>query len=179
MPDPGCPRDPKYGPVPPLRFGPFHSCLFSWRPLIHRLSMDGKYVSLGVSGAYDVEYLPSRCNLGSYGNSNEPLNQKSGTCTGPCPAGNYCPNLGTVDPIICPAGSWCPEGSGVRFCPAGYFSDQTGNLPPSASTLLAPPLPRRRGPPFPPSRRQLQVRPVRAMPARLLLRDEQHVPLAV
>ena len=104
--------------------------------------MDGKYVSLGVSGAYDEEYLPFRCNPGYYGNSTNPLEQKTGTCTGPCPEGNYCPNLGTVDPIICPAGSWCPMGSTApRRCGAGFFSSQTGNLPPSASTLLAPPPP--------------------------------------
>jgi len=104
--------------------------------------MDGKYVSLGVSGAYNAETLPYLCNPGYYGNSANPLEQNTGTCTGLCPAGNYCPTPGTVDPIICPSGSWCPEGSiAARVCPAGYFSNQTGNLPPSASTLLAPPLP--------------------------------------
>mmetsp|Transcript_18764 Transcript_18764/g.55328 ORF Transcript_18764/g.55328 Transcript_18764/m.55328 type:complete len:468 (+) Transcript_18764:844-2247(+) len=103
--DPGCPRDPKYG-----------------------LSMDGKYVSLGVSGAYDAETLPYLCNAGCYGNLTKPMKQNTGTCTGLCPAGNYCPTPGTVDPIICPSGSWCPEGSILpRVCDAGYFSNQTGN----------------------------------------------------
>ena len=93
--------------------------------------MDGKYVSLGVSGAYDAETLPYLCNAGCYGNLTKPMKQNTGTCTGLCPAGNYCPTPGTVDPIICPAGSWCPEGSILpRVCDAGYFSNQTGDLPP-------------------------------------------------
>ena len=54
---------------------------------------------------------------------------------GPCSPGFYC-TLGatrpdptdTVTGDVCPVGSYCPSGTGDTVkCPAGYFSNGTGN----------------------------------------------------
>ena len=92
---------------------------------------------------------PSRCPLGTYGNSTKV--RKSTECT-PCPGGQYCDGIGRTEPAglcdagfycreaaytsappdgitggVCPAGGFCPAGSAVgSACPAGYYSPSPG-----------------------------------------------------
>ena len=46
---------------------------------------------------------------------------------GICPAGYYCPSMGTVTPIICPLGKFCPQGAKIGSdCPLGTYNPTTG-----------------------------------------------------
>lgn len=54
------------------------------------------------SGAYCVAGRRRLCPAGTFGVT---PGLASPTCTGVCPAGNYCPE-GTVEPIPCPAGTY-------------------------------------------------------------------------
>jgi hypothetical protein len=46
---------------------------------------------------------------------------------GLCPAGYYCGDYATVNPVICPTGKFCPEGCELPSdCPLGTYNTATG-----------------------------------------------------
>lgn len=76
------------------------------------------------------DYLPTYWFPGSYCDQEE-----LSSVAGPCTAGYFC-TLGATraDPQadvtggLCPTGAYCPTGTGVpELCPAGMFSNATGN----------------------------------------------------
>lgn len=66
-------------------------------------------------GSWCVGGVKSQCDAGFFGNS---VRQVTPSCSGPCPAGAYCPR-GAVDPVHCPAGYECPAQSGEPVEVAG------------------------------------------------------------
>ena len=78
-----------------------------------------------ASGLIDENY-PFECAPGTYGADIETDTQSTPRCSGPCPAGHYCP-LATIEPIICSRGTYCPQGSANEIdCPKGTYGPSTG-----------------------------------------------------
>ncbi|EDV25654.1 uncharacterized protein TRIADDRAFT_55968 [Trichoplax adhaerens] len=63
-----------------------------------------------------------------------------GTPTGPCDAGYHCSGGSTIsNPVVCPKGFYCEQGTGAPIaCPAGYFSNTTGNTAAADCELCLP-----------------------------------------
>lgn len=60
------------------------------------------------------------CPKGSY--RTDTMGMTASDC-GLCPAGYYCADYATVDPVICPTGKYCVEGSEVPSdCPLGTYN---------------------------------------------------------
>ena len=74
------------------------------------------------------EALPAPCSIGLLGgNGSDPGEQTSATCAGLCPAGSFCADEATVQPIVCPKGHFCPEGASMPMpCAEGTYSDEIG-----------------------------------------------------
>jgi len=69
--------------------------------------------------------FPFACDAGLLG-SDDPDEQSSSACAGPCPAGTYCPHEATFEPLLCKGGHFCPAGTSIPFpCEAGTFSKAT------------------------------------------------------
>lgn len=72
-------------------------------------------------------YIKTKCSAGRYGSTTQ-LTDSS--CSGPCPAGYWCP-VGTWDFTFfpCPPGTMCPEGSILPIeCPTGYACEGYKNV---------------------------------------------------
>ena len=97
-----------------------------------------------LSPALEADY-PFRCGPGVYGDSLVPADQTSAECSGPCPAGSYCPDEPTITPILTPPGyysldwAWkptpCNKGT---YTPAGINRESElacTPCPPHTTTL--------------------------------------------
>ena len=71
-------------------------------------------------GSYCITGIKKLCPAGTYGNISALTTRK---CSGPCPAGYFCPEA-TTSPIICgSAGVYCPQGSGAPIeVKIGYYA---------------------------------------------------------
>ena len=79
-----------------------------------------------ITGGLIDEHYPFECAPGKYGADMGRDTQATPRCSGPCPAGRYCP-LATVEPIICSRGTYCPQGSDNEInCPEGTYGLSTG-----------------------------------------------------
>lgn len=82
----------------------------------------GRYLSRLPRGALE-DSLPYRCPPGVYGSSLGPTGQMSAQCSGPCPAGYYCP-AGTSVPTPCSIGTYCSTGSPLESaCVSGHHEN--------------------------------------------------------
>ena len=81
----------------------------------------GKLLETLLAGELDTPTWPIPCGAGVLGASvNDVDGQKSALCAGRCPAGSYCPNEATMEPLACGLGHYCPPGSLAPLpCPGG------------------------------------------------------------
>ena len=81
----------------------------------------GKPLETLLAGELDTPTWPIPCGAGMLGASvNDVDGQKSALCAGRCPAGSYCPNEATMEPLNCGLGHYCPPGSFAPLpCPGG------------------------------------------------------------
>lgn len=89
--------------------------------LQHYAELRNAIVAEALERSRDGTY-PVPCPAGVYGVVGDVQGQRGNGCSGPCPAGSYCPRQ-TGEPIACPRGTYCTEGS-VRPvpCPGGTYS---------------------------------------------------------
>ena len=77
------------------------------------------------TGALDDDY-PFRCASGLRGSADAAF-QAGPQCAGPCQAGTYQPETGSVTCFECPLGAFCPEGAANPIaCPDGTYGSQSG-----------------------------------------------------
>jgi hypothetical protein len=70
--------------------------------------------------------FPNPCVAGYLG-SNESHLQTSSDCAGKCPAGTYCPDSPTLQPVLCPSGHYCEAGASVpRPCRSRTYRSVVG-----------------------------------------------------
>ena len=87
----------------------------------------GRSRAIALKTGRQYQDYPSACAAGVYGNSSVALEQRSGLCSGLCPAGYVCGAPATITPTTCKQGHYCEAGSvrGVA-CPSGTWSNLTG-----------------------------------------------------
>ena len=81
----------------------------------------GKPLQALPAGGLNTPTWPIPCSAGVLGAGvNDADGQKSALCAGRCPAGSYCPNEATMEPLACGFGHYCPPGSFAPLpCPGG------------------------------------------------------------
>ena len=87
----------------------------------------GQQLETLLPGAVEDAVWPIPCPRGFLGATGaDILGQASASCAGVCPAGSYCPDEATTEPLSCSAGSYCPPGTAVPLpCPGGAYSNST------------------------------------------------------
>ena len=87
----------------------------------------GRQLETLLPGTIEDAVWPMPCPRGFVGASGADIQgQASASCAGVCPAGSYCPDEATIEPLPCSAGSYCPLGTTVPLpCHGGTYSNAT------------------------------------------------------